>query len=312
MAGRWGTSFSFALLSILVAVVSAEHTFENTAVVRTVELGGALVHVTTTYAIKALEDGSSIYTIALSEDEQKKTSWIQAKLKGESVPLQLENFGLNRNRYVSCFRAASCRKPYDLPCAAARTYMRLNSRNLLRRTALPVSCWRRSRHMLRTHGRRRRLSRTRSLSSMKQTYLSLALIKPWCKGPRSGTHNCLYICREMHHSHRYRSQFPQVHSYTKPEGLDAFTSDAPVTKSGATLTYGPYNNLPSSTNKDFVKSHQKRIAVNYEYGNPIIEVTRLERTAEISHWGSNLNIQDNVWLHNAGPKYATLSPWARG
>lgn len=69
---------------------------------RTVELGGSLVHVTTTYAVKALEDGSSIYTIALGEDEQKKTSWIQAKMKGDVVPLQLEQFGLNRNTCVSC------------------------------------------------------------------------------------------------------------------------------------------------------------------------------------------------------------------
>lgn len=99
-----------------------------------------------------------------------------------------------------------------------------------------------------------------------------------------------------------RSQFPKIHSYTTPEDLEAFTHEAPVTKSGATLTYGPYNNIPASTNKDFVKGQQKRITVHYEYGNPILELTKLERTAEISHWGSNLNIQDNVWLHNAGPK----------
>ena len=62
---------------------------------RTVELGGALVHVTTTYAVRALEDGSSIYTIALGAEEQKRTSWIQAKMKGQTVPLELENFGFN-------------------------------------------------------------------------------------------------------------------------------------------------------------------------------------------------------------------------
>lgn len=111
MAGRWGTSFSFTVLSLLVSIVSADHTFENTAIVRTVELGGSLVHVTTTYAVKALEDDSSIYTIALSEDEQRKTSWMQAKMKGETVHLELEKFGLNRNSCVSCSRAAYCRTP---------------------------------------------------------------------------------------------------------------------------------------------------------------------------------------------------------
>lgn len=103
----------------------------------------------------------------------------------------------------------------------------------------------------------------------------------------------------------YRSSFPQIHSYTTPDNLESFTTDAPVTKSGAAVTYGPYSNIPASTDKEFVQTHQKRVTVHYEYGSPILEVTRLERTAEISHWGANLNIQDNVWLHNAGPKYAS-------
>lgn len=89
--------------------------------------------------------------------------------------------------------------------------------------------------------------------------------------------------------------------------MQSFTLEAPVTKSGATVTYGPYSNIPSSTNKGFVENTQKRIAVQYNYPNPILEVTKLERSAEISHWGANLNIQDNIWLHNAGPAYVVGS-----
>ena len=101
MAGLWRSRVSYLLLGLFASsLVSAEHSFENTAIVRTVELGGSLVHVTTTYAVRALEDDSSIYTIALGEDEQKKTSWIQAKMKGHTVPLQLEHFGLNPTTYV--------------------------------------------------------------------------------------------------------------------------------------------------------------------------------------------------------------------
>jgi oligosaccharyltransferase complex subunit alpha (ribophorin I) len=70
--------------------------FENTAIVRSIDLGGSLVHTTTTYAVKALEDGSDVYVFALSEDEQKKTSWIEAKAKGQSKPLSLENHGLSK------------------------------------------------------------------------------------------------------------------------------------------------------------------------------------------------------------------------
>lgn len=102
MARRWRTCLSFLFLSLTApALVSAEHSFENTAIVRTVELGGSLVHLTTTYAVRALEDGSSIYTIALSEKEQQKTSWIQAKIKGQAVALELEHFGFSPKTCVA-------------------------------------------------------------------------------------------------------------------------------------------------------------------------------------------------------------------
>ena len=96
MGGRSRSSLSFLLLGLLIpAAVAAEHSFENTAIVRTVELGGALVHVTTTYAVKALEDASSIYTIALGEDENEHTHYMQARVKGQTAPLTIESFGFN-------------------------------------------------------------------------------------------------------------------------------------------------------------------------------------------------------------------------
>jgi oligosaccharyltransferase complex subunit alpha (ribophorin I) len=35
-----------------------------------------------------------------------------------------------------------------------------------------------------------------------------------------------------------------------------------------------------------------------------VEITSLKRVAEISHWGANLNIQNDIALRNAGPEYA--------
>ena len=69
--------------------------FENTGIVRSIDLGGALVYTTTTYNVKALEDGSNVYLFALTEKEQETTSWMEAKVKGHSVPLSLENHGLS-------------------------------------------------------------------------------------------------------------------------------------------------------------------------------------------------------------------------
>ena len=34
----------------------------------------------------------------------------------------------------------------------------------------------------------------------------------------------------------------------------------------------------------------------------MLTVKNMQRTAEISHWGANLNIQDEIHLYNAGPK----------
>lgn len=84
------------------------------------------------------------------------------------------------------------------------------------------------------------------------------------------------------------------------EDVENFTLEDPVTKSGATLTYGPYGNVAPLTT-DFIRDHQKPIEIHYNYDQPVLEVTKLKRAAEISHWGANLNIQDDIYLHNAGP-----------
>lgn len=78
--------------------------------------------------------------------------------------------------------------------------------------------------------------------------------------------------------------------------------ESPVTKSGATVTYGPFNNVPASTNPDFTKQTQQRVTVHFEHDKPVSRITTLKRAAEISHWGGNLNIQDEIWLQNAGPE----------
>jgi oligosaccharyltransferase complex subunit alpha (ribophorin I) len=92
-----------------------------------------------------------------------------------------------------------------------------------------------------------------------------------------------------------------VISYTIPEAIEEFTLDNPVTKSGATITYGPYHSIAPSTNADFAHKRQKSVTIHFNYDFPVLEVTKYKRAAEISHWGANLNIQDDIHLHNGGP-----------
>lgn len=95
MSQRW----SLLLLGLLApSFAFASQSFENTAIVRTVELGGSLVHVTTTYAVKALEAGSSVYTIALEPEQKERTSWAEAKIKGQPKALGLQDLGYDEQR----------------------------------------------------------------------------------------------------------------------------------------------------------------------------------------------------------------------
>lgn len=98
MLRRWRT-LSLLLLSALLPSL-ASSAFENTAIVRAIELGGSLVHVSTTYAVKALEPGQTVYHVALGKDEREKTSWMEAKVKGQMLPLEIIDLGEHETRYV--------------------------------------------------------------------------------------------------------------------------------------------------------------------------------------------------------------------
>ena len=91
---------SWTFLLFVTSVLASSSPFENTAIVRTADLGGSVVHVTTTFSIKALENGQQTYTIALSRDEMAKTSWIESKLKGNRNPLTIKERVADPHEYV--------------------------------------------------------------------------------------------------------------------------------------------------------------------------------------------------------------------
>ncbi|RPD67302.1 oligosaccharyl transferase alpha subunit [Lentinus tigrinus ALCF2SS1-7] len=264
MPRHWRAPFSFLLsVVILPLCTSAANSFENTAIVRTVELGGALVHVTTTYAVKALEDGSSVYTIALAEQEHAHTSWLEAKLKGESERLPLEDFGFHQDSGVFLYTI-------ELPKALNTN----QTANLVIET-------------VQTHATYPWPEEAGQKDGQSLKYEAELLVLSPYKTAVQRT--------------KVRSPSPQIHSYTTPEDVE-FTTDAVATKSGATITYGPFHDIPPSATSDFADKKQKHITVHYSYDYPVLEVTKLERAAEVSHWGANLNIEDKYWLHNAGPR----------
>ncbi|EPQ59907.1 hypothetical protein GLOTRDRAFT_33600 [Gloeophyllum trabeum ATCC 11539] len=254
-------------LAFLVSIIAANlawaaHSFENTAIVRTAELGGSLVHVTTTYAIKALEPKASIYTVVLSPDEQEKTSWLEIRQKGRQAPLQVEAHELDAVNNVYLYNV-------QLPKALSTN----ETTNLIVET-------------IQTHA----------------TY-------PWPEQAAQNDDQTLKYETDLYVLSPYktavqrskiRALVPRILSYTTPEDIE-FTTEIPVTKSGATVTYGPYHNIPPSSNSEFVQKHQKHVTVHYGHDFPCAQITKLKRAAEISHWGANLNINDDIVLHNGGP-----------
>lgn len=150
-------------------------------------------------------------------------------------------------------------------------------------------------------GLRKLVRKMTNRSSMRVTCSCLVHIRLRRKGLKFGA--CSWTIRWHITEHETSAPEPRVISYTTPEGLDSFTTDNIATKSGATITYGPFYNIPPSASVAFIKQHQKRVVVHYFFGAPVVEITSLKRSAEISHWGANLNIENDIALHNAGPAY---------
>lgn len=90
-----------------------------------------------------------------------------------------------------------------------------------------------------------------------------------------------------------RSPAAKIHRYSIHP-----TSDE-VTKSGATVTFGPFTNIKAIT----TDSTPPAVAqIHYAYESPIVSLVQLNRHVEVSHWGDNLAFHDRMWLRNDGPQ----------
>lgn len=98
-----------------------------------------------------------------------------------------------------------------------------------------------------------------------------------------------------------RSPYPTTSARIKvkspsPKILSFSPDDA--TKSGSIVTFGPFNNLPPHTTPCSIPEAK----VHFQVDTPRATIISLDRTAEISHWGDALSIQDRILLRNTGPE----------
>ncbi|KAJ5533264.1 hypothetical protein N7494_009816 [Penicillium frequentans] len=86
-------------------------------------------------------------------------------------------------------------------------------------------------------------------------------------------------------------KFPStdVPDFTETSGLK---SGADPERKGATYTYGPYETT------QVAPGTEQPITVRYQFTNPVISISLLERDLEVSHWGGNLATEERYWLRN--------------
>ncbi|KAJ3986884.1 Ribophorin I [Lentinula detonsa] len=264
MQRLWSAISCVLLASAAAASSASSQSFENSAIVRTIDLGGSLVHVTTTFAVKALKEAVNVYTITLPEDEIFNTSWLEVKVKGNQHPLTITYSG-----------APVGSKSHNLDVNLEKPLEAGATINLVLETVQTHATW----------PWPKQAAQDEDQSLKYET--SLFVLSPYNTSVQRT---------------KFKSSSPRILSYTTPEDVQAFTVDNPVSKSGATVTYGPFNNVPSSVNSEFLEQYQQHVVLHYNYDFPVLEVLELKRAAEISHWGANLNIQDDIVLHNAGPQ----------
>ena len=75
--------------------------------------------------------------------------------------------------------------------------------------------------------------------------------------------------------------------------IESYTKLKPVSQNDNVITYGPYKDVEAFSNDD--------MSIHYENNSPFLEITKLERTIELSMWG-NIAIEEIVDVRHVGAK----------
>ncbi|CAG0914485.1 unnamed protein product [Notodromas monacha] len=76
--------------------------------------------------------------------------------------------------------------------------------------------------------------------------------------------------------------------------IESYTKVKPVSVTDTSITYGPYENLPAFS--------EEEITVHYENNAPFLTVASLKRWIEISHWGGNIAVEEDVDVLHTGAR----------
>ncbi|WRT64738.1 uncharacterized protein IL334_001672 [Kwoniella shivajii] len=255
---------SFALLSISAALpliwgLNVPQTYINTAIARTIELGGLTTQVTTQYNIKPTDNNPGEYFLALAGEKDELPAWWEVSLGGKKLEGRLVD-------------DISPTVAIDLGTTKKDQVITLSLNQVLAHTSKPLPS---------------------EIEQKDPQYLS------W---KSNSTYVDSWYTTDVERV-KIRAPHPSILSASSvPE---TYTRDNTLTKSGGTITLGPFHSLPPtliSNGGSQKKVEQHPFSVHYETKDPVIGIRTLKRAAEVSHWGANLNIQDEIDLVNEGPK----------
>ncbi|EIW71206.1 hypothetical protein TREMEDRAFT_71088 [Tremella mesenterica DSM 1558] len=245
-----------ALLVSLVQATSPPQNYINTAIARTVELGGATTSITTQYNIKSLIDDPSEYWLALAGSGDLEPAWWEVKLGGQDV----------ESRLLLHSEARAPTVVLSLGKLKKDQAVTLSVNQLLTHCSTPLPA---------------------EIAQTDPQYLM------WNS---DSTYVDSWYPTEVERI-KIRSPTAQILSVSKVP--KEYIRDSDVTKASGTVTLGPFHGVPPTLGGDL---KQSSLSVHYETNQPIIGLSSLRRNAEVSHWGGNLNIQDEMALVNMGPK----------
>ncbi|KAK8847450.1 hypothetical protein IAR55_005308 [Kwoniella newhampshirensis] len=243
------------ILPLALGLSPPPQTFVNTAIARTVELGGATTHVTTQYNIKATADGPGEYHLALAGEGDEEPAWWEVAIGGKPV------------EGVTILDDAAPTVSVPLGDLKRDGTITLSLTQVLAHKSAPLP------------------------AEIEQREPQFLVWKT------NSTYVDSWYPSDVERI-KIRAPHPPLLSYGSVP--TTYTRDSTVTKSGASLTLGPFHSVPPTLGKTEVD--QPPFSVHYEVKEPVIGYKTLRRSAEVSHWGANLNIQDEIALVNNGAK----------
>ncbi|ORX38806.1 Ribophorin I [Kockovaella imperatae] len=246
------------LLSLLLpfaAAAAPPADYVNTAISRTVELGGAIARVSTQFSVKALVDSPGAYHLALAGEGDAVPAFWEVTAGGKVLDVTLPTSDCSPSTVQ-----------IDLGRLKKDETTTIALLQLLAHTIEPLP---------------------KVIEQSDPQYLR------W-------TTNSTYVDSwYLTDVERIKIRSPTANILSHGSVSSTYARDNTVTKASSTVTLGPFTSLPATLGGDVPR---QPFNVHYETREPVVGLKTLKRSAEVSHWGGNLNIQDEMNLVNNGPK----------